>query len=1674
MQSSDDQGAGKKTPDAEKAAIDTLEQVKGINDANATTANPSVTSNAANFQGALDFEVNPRTGTLQICIAPPSLSGFFGGNITPSIFYAQSNVGSGRQLLGLPIGWSYLFSYIADGRIYINGEQSYALDVGTSSGMQYYKLENAKLHHRNKKFPYDESQQYTDVLEFNDGTTQYFDVYGRLIGMDDRFGNHVKFYYHTNAGVYNSRLAKIVNSHGQEITITPVSSGLEVAYPAGAGNAIKFTYLVDPTSFLLTGYKDPLGRVTIVTNNGGNERRDLISKIEYPNGVAISYDYTAVKAKVRGQSSINIDAVLSTSTQYGGEARIVKYKYYDPQRTHHGVIGNYTGYPKYSLDSNGQDPLLQSGDNEFRYVTQVDDGIFVTEYYYNFLHLELEKKIYSKASPGKLLNHAINTYCGQDEKGYFPPYDRLPLNYQEPKCSLVHVYNNQGEKRTYKNETDLDDYGNLVEIKEYQSNSNEGEFTIRSRVVTVYDYDNYGLILRQDVFDYTSGDGAPSVQPVIRRLANTLTASGKNIQSSINGFVVMDGNSETFKASKMVLYDYDDQGRVIFQELKWMDGQSHELESTKSSAEYVLNGAVLMVTHTDAQDCKSIIRRDAVTGWLLNTTNPLGATVSYTYDDLGRMLSEVDPLGVSTNWVYDDKLNKVTTKYANGFEIYKYYDGFGNMLRHADNLGENGGERTFWCAGYNDKGQRAYIEGVLGEKSRISFEYDDRGLLVSETNALGDVIRHEADVVAQDERIFLNNQRANAVWLNDKRAVNGLSLSSSRPGKKIYETSRFNAYQRVISTTLGDKAEQAWRKAWIGYDIDLHVSSFRQEGSDKIVGRCSITRDLFGNTASQEIAVVQGQGLLDSARSDVFVFNNLNRLVQERNNLGQKYEYTYDAAGRLIACKDYTSTVFQFSYYMDGQVASEVYVGKDGVRHETRFDYYPLTHALHSVEAFRDGKSTGKMQYTYTLDDKIESVTYPDSKKVSYSYNRAGLLSQFTDVLGQTTQYDYDDYGRLEGARMEGTAHAISISYYTLAEDPSQSAQIKSVRMSNGVEYSYRYTGYGQVVCLTTTDKNGNVLLKVENEYDDVTQNIVMIRYSSTIAPNNADVNRSVEYEYNSLNQVVREKVVDKAGNSMHAVRYRYDAANNPIEQIVDGLDGKVITTSYFYDADNKLIKIASPSGDRMLIYDDNGNLIDDGMGRCFFYDEKNRLVAYKSTKDQVDAEYMYYPNGMRQSKTVSGSKPICFYYDADGLANIVNEIQGDASSSYLMIGAKRYVRLVRAREGTEVQNYMQDHKDIVAIANQESQLEKTYFYEAYGQQREPQPRDESVGALSIRSNPFEYTSEYTDGETGLIYLRTRYYDPAIKRFISRDKNQLFNRYNYVDSNPVMFADPSGRGLPAVVAISALMGPVGLAISFVGLAIALVAGLTIYAINLSQSARADNAPKKNPSSESGDGGTSLVRAQAGDLFKRFNPKANVNSAEAQMKRAIVIAYPAGDEESVMSGGDAPGDDPNKGPWGNPNGFGADSSNSSKKDKLKRLRQNFNANMTSSFFAFAAITTVLLRRLFRAQLGDNLALTVSIAAMISGGVHSVLLVLFDLYVHNQQGGVINWPQAIVGGIARTVPGVVGWLLTAPPEALGGDTADIGAYVLTFLGVAWAVANWIHLMSTGNMIGDVARS
>jgi RHS repeat-associated protein len=86
-------------------------------------------------------------------------------------------------------------------------------------------------------------------------------------------------------------------------------------------------------------------------------------------------------------------------------------------------------------------------------------------------------------------------------------------------------------------------------------------------------------------------------------------------------------------------------------------------------------------------------------------------------------------------------------------------------------------------------------------------------------------------------------------------------------------------------------------------------------------------------------------------------------------------------------------------------------------------------------------------------------------------------------------------------------------------------------------------------------------------------------------------------------------------------------------------------------------------------------------------------------------------------------------------------------------------------------------------LTNADETITDNYLYDAFGN---------LLASSGSSGNTYAFTGERWDGSTGLLYLRARYYDPEVGRFVGRDPIESVNPYVYCENNPVDFVDPSG------------------------------------------------------------------------------------------------------------------------------------------------------------------------------------------------------------------------------------------------------------------------------------------
>ena len=146
-------------------------------------------------------------------------------------------------------------------------------------------------------------------------------------------------------------------------------------------------------------------------------------------------------------------------------------------------------------------------------------------------------------------------------------------------------------------------------------------------------------------------------------------------------------------------------------------------------------------------------------------------------------------------------------------------------------------------------------------------------------------------------------------------------------------------------------------------------------------------------------------------------------------------------------------------------------------------------------------------------------------------------------------------------------------------------------------------------------------------------------------------------------------------------------------------------------------------------------------------------------------------------------------------------------------------LNLLKRQAGSDSFTYMYNgHGDVTALLDQSGAIAVQYYYDAFGVVTEE--------TASV-NNPFRYSGYEYDSGSGLYYLKSRHYDPAIARFMQEDTHwntrngiygdnpiyadgspvpdnnamaQSLNRYTYVNNQPTIYQDPNGQFLLPIIA----------------------------------------------------------------------------------------------------------------------------------------------------------------------------------------------------------------------------------------------------------------------------------
>lgn len=517
------------------------------------------------------------------------------------------------------------------------------------------------------------------------------------------------------------------------------------------------------------------------------------------------------------------------------------------------------------------------------------------------------------------------------------------------------------------------------------------------------------------------------------------------------------------------------------------------------SESYVYDTARRMTSKTDANGNVTSFTYDNA-GNVLTKTAPDGTVTSYFYDNAGRMTSSTDALGRTTTFVwtpsgrlastigpdgilttnlYDENDRLVSATDARGTTTTFEYDASGRLLRRIDPTGTSAltynsggllgsatnkmGGVTLTC--YDNAYNPVVVSNATGRILCTWYDALDRAVMTS--NSIGRVrgfqydllgrrtatMRHsgarEASVYdALGNRIAVTNAEGRAfIMVHD--ALGRMTSATNAAGECVFAAA-YDGVGNVVSRTDG-----AGRTTSFAYDpCDRLVARTTADGTE------TFSYDLVGNLLSASNGVAEEtfaydlRDRLTNAVTEVGGVAFANAWQRDAGGLvtnvvyadGKSVAREYDAAGRLVAVRDWLGHEWTFSW--NGLGLQTGGTSPDGTVHSFSYDEYGNLTAwsvggiagrtiLRDVEGrrLRDTVTVGPMpsarlrriaENSFDTADRLVSATaaYDGSRhavRETFRYDGCGAMTNVTSDGETVFLAAYDAHGRLVSLSAGGT-----------------------------------------------------------------------------------------------------------------------------------------------------------------------------------------------------------------------------------------------------------------------------------------------------------------------------------------------------------------------------------------------------------------------------------------------------------------------------------------------------------------------------------------------------------------------------------------------------------------------------------------------------------------------------
>lgn len=962
-----------------------------------------------------------------------------------------------------------------------------------------------------------------------------------------------------------------------------------------------------------------------------------------------------------------------------------------------------------------------------------------------------------------------------------------------------------------------------------------------ARKITMNDNNGRSTTVKYDdaarVLEGTDALGGKVVYSYGQELSPLSVTDERNNKTTFTYDANGNATSATLPDGKKITYAYDAKNRVT----QIGDERYKTLSSDPPKVTAFTYDGSGNATRVEEAGLATVFTYDAK-GDVLSATDPLNQKTQFTRDALGNVVTATDPLSAQTAFQYDalGRLTKVTD--PTNRSITYALDTNGNVLSANDGIQSVGyaydrNDRTVSVQlptsvqtrfSYNAAGD---LTQVTDAKNAVTtYVYDAYGNLLARRNAAGKEDRLEFDKLDRATKAITplgkTLQYAYDPAGNLTRFTDGLNAAT---------TQTFDALNRPTQTSFADSTSIT--RSFDGRGNVLQVSGGAGQStlSFDTFDRLTQARDPFGNTIA-------------------YAYDADDRLTTLTYPGTQRVTYAYDADDRLTTVTDWNNQSTQFTYFPNDLLQQKKLPG--GLTENQSYDAARRM----SQQIFKDAAGALLAQIDYERDPlgNIVKVTesgpwFSSSSSSSSVASSAQPSSQSSSISSSTPASSVQSSSRPSSSAPQSSSAPASSSPVSSSRPSSASSQPSSAATTlpdlimTNLTRSVTNPAVNQFFDVTATIKNQGIatspsaVFKVALYYDRATAPSPTDTPSATmtVIGLGAGMTKDVKFSLLRFTTAGQRRIwayVDQG--SVVAESSESNNAFGPMNVTIGSVSwlewllpktyaqSSQFITTFTYDALGQLTKATYPEGRTYeYVYDAIGNRTQqkiDASAASYTYNDDAQLTQGGSIT------YAYDNNGALKTKTVS-MLPTSFTFNAkrqlekvgtaaqyayDGFGNrvskkvnavetrFINDVSGELPYVLAETNAQNQAQSLNiyglgllstgpAAAASRLYPLTDALGNVRFVVNASGQFVAKYAYDPFGNVRRKD---------GTATSPVTFAAEQSDAETGLTFLRARYYDPATGRFISRDPlvgplglPVSQNPYAYALGNPVNVRDPSGE-----------------------------------------------------------------------------------------------------------------------------------------------------------------------------------------------------------------------------------------------------------------------------------------